>query len=211
MGRNVNPAEQVIRQKFQQYYLDPKRQLDPPPNPSEREYGFLLFNGKFMVRHRSFKDPTSLLTAVRDLVPSHVYFSTAYYREPTAPMEQKGWIGADLVFDIDADHLNTPCKPDQRRRNKSRRRTTNRPARLERTNSCWNIRHSRKRDRPDRPHLKSSQRPEVLGQRGSPQETVLELREGRRNVHLEDPRIKSCREKIGQNRLCCYNRYSQTH
>src|SRR2546428_807020 len=65
-----------------------------------------------MVRHRSFKDPLSLLAAVRDLVPSHVYFSTAYYREPTAPMEEKGWIGADLVFDIDADHLNTPCKPD---------------------------------------------------------------------------------------------------
>jgi DNA primase small subunit len=108
----VNPAEQAIRQKFQQYYLDPNRRLDPPPSPAEREYGFLLFNGKFMVRHRSFKDPGSLLRAVRDLVPLHVYFSTAYYREPTAPMEEKGWTGADLVFDIDADHLNTPCKPD---------------------------------------------------------------------------------------------------
>src|SRR5437899_10359407 len=26
-------------------------------------------------------------------------------------MEEKGWKGADLVFDIDADHLDTPCKP----------------------------------------------------------------------------------------------------
>jgi DNA primase small subunit len=108
----VNPAEHAIRQKFQQYYLDPKRQLDPPLNTPEREFGFLLFNGKFMVRHRAFKDPASLLGAVRDLVPSHVYFSTAYYREPTAPMEEKGWMGADLVFDIDADHLNAPCKPN---------------------------------------------------------------------------------------------------
>lgn len=65
-----------------------------------------------MVRHRAFKDAGSLLTAVRDLVPSHTYFSTAYYRNPTAPMEEKGWLGADLVFDIDADHLNTNCKPD---------------------------------------------------------------------------------------------------
>ncbi len=108
----MNPAEQVIRQRFQQYYLDLNRKMDPPPSPAEREYGFLLFGGKFMVRHRAFKDPASLLTAVRDLVPLHVYFSTAYYREPTAPMDAKGWTGADLVFDIDADHLNTPCKPD---------------------------------------------------------------------------------------------------
>ena len=108
----MNPADQVIRKQFQQYYLNPNRRLDPPPNPQEREYGFLLFGGKFMVRHRSFKDQSSLLTAIRDLVPLHVYFSTAYYRDPVAPMEQKGWEGADLVFDIDADHLNTPCKPD---------------------------------------------------------------------------------------------------
>ena len=63
-----------------------------------------------MIRHRGFKDPTALLGAIRDLVPAHVYFSTAYYKDPTAPMEAKGWMGADLVFDIDADHLDTPCK-----------------------------------------------------------------------------------------------------
>ena len=64
-----------------------------------------------MVRHRAFRGPSVLLGAIRDLVPAHVYFSTAYYQEPTAAMEEKGWKGADLVFDIDADHLDTPCKP----------------------------------------------------------------------------------------------------
>ncbi len=64
-----------------------------------------------MVRHRAFKDPAVLLGAIRDLGPAHVYFSTAYYQDPTASMEQKGWKGADLVFDIDADHLDTLCKP----------------------------------------------------------------------------------------------------
>ncbi len=76
-----------------------------------REYGFLLFKEKFMVRHRAFKSLDTLLSAIRDLIPLHVYFSTAYYNNPTAPMEEKGWQGADLVFDIDADHLDTPCKP----------------------------------------------------------------------------------------------------
>ena len=65
-----------------------------------------------MVRHRTFRDSRILLTAIRDLVPAHVYFSTAHYIDPTAPMEAKGWKQADLVFDIDADHLNTPCKQD---------------------------------------------------------------------------------------------------
>jgi DNA primase small subunit len=107
----VTPTEQIIRQKFQNYYLAHSN-LYLPPDATNREYGFLLFKEKFMVRHRSFKDPSILLTAIRDLVPAHVYFSTAYYREPTASMDEKGWRGADLVFDIDADHLDTPCKPE---------------------------------------------------------------------------------------------------
>jgi len=27
-------------------------------------------------------------------------------------MENKGWIGADLIFDIDADHIETRCKTE---------------------------------------------------------------------------------------------------
>jgi len=107
----MNPTEQLISQKFQQYYLGSSAKLAIPPKMEEREYGFLLFKEKFMVRHRGFKTQESLLSAIRDLVPAHVYFSTAYYRDPTAPMDQKGWQGADIVFDIDADHLETPCKP----------------------------------------------------------------------------------------------------
>ncbi len=107
----MSTVEQVIRQKFQQYYLGPGAKLSLPPRMEEREYGFLMFKEKFMVRHRTFKTQESLLAAIRDLAPAHVYFSTAYYRDPTAAMDEKGWQGADLVFDIDADHLETPCKP----------------------------------------------------------------------------------------------------
>src|SRR5438445_320866 len=106
--QNANPTEQLIRRKFQEYYLSLNKEFYIPPHPEEREYGFLLFKEKFMVRHRAFRDPSVLLGAIRDLVPAHVYFSTAYYQEPTAAMEEKGWKGADLVFDIDADHLDTP-------------------------------------------------------------------------------------------------------
>jgi DNA primase small subunit len=43
--------------------------------------------------------------------PAHAFHSAAYYETPDAPqMPLKGWLGADLVFDIDADHLNCPCQ-----------------------------------------------------------------------------------------------------
>lgn len=108
----MNRTEQVVKQQFQEYYTTAKKQFYAPPRPEEREYGFLLFKEKFMVRHRGFKDPDALLGAIRDLVPAHVYFSTARYQEPTASMQEKGWKSADLVFDIDADHLDTPCKKE---------------------------------------------------------------------------------------------------
>ena len=45
-----------------------------------------------------------------DYGPAHTYFSAAYYDSPRADMAYKGWLGADLVFDIDADHFDLPCQ-----------------------------------------------------------------------------------------------------
>lgn len=43
--------------------------------------------------------------------PAHVFHSAAYYQTPDAPqMPLKGWQGADLIFDIDADHFDLPCQ-----------------------------------------------------------------------------------------------------
>jgi len=42
--------------------------------------------------------------------PSSVYCSNATYEWPTLQMDEKGWLGADLIFDIDADSIPTPCK-----------------------------------------------------------------------------------------------------
>ena len=91
----MNPTELLIRRKFQEFYLGLTKEFYLPPRPEKREYGFLLFKEKFMVRHRAFRDPSVLLGAIRDLVPAHIYFSTAYYQEPTAAMEAKDLKGAD--------------------------------------------------------------------------------------------------------------------
>lgn len=62
-----------------------------------------------MVRHRSAASLKGLKTLICELVPSDVYHSCAYYENPEADMDKKGWLGADLVFDIDADHIPTSC------------------------------------------------------------------------------------------------------
>src|SRR5260370_17653683 len=98
-AESVNPTEQLIRRKFQEYYLSLAKELFLPPHPEQREYGFLLFKEKFMVRHRAFRDPNVLMEAIRDLGPAHVYFSTAYYQEPTAAIDPTAWHSAQLTSD----------------------------------------------------------------------------------------------------------------
>jgi DNA primase small subunit len=76
----------------------------------EREFGFLLFKERVMVRHKAFQEFSSFNNSLLSLIPSDVYYSTAYYEHPDLVMEQKGWLGSDVVFDVDADHLDTVCK-----------------------------------------------------------------------------------------------------
>jgi len=62
-----------------------------------------------MLRHKSFDAKNELVSFLGDSVPRDAYFSCAYYEDPLAEMESKGWLGADLIFDIDADHIPTSC------------------------------------------------------------------------------------------------------
>ncbi len=72
------------------------------------EFGFASFEG-WMLRHKSFKNSYQLKEFLQSSVPSDAYYSCAYYEDPEADMDRKGWLGADLVFDIDADHIPTSC------------------------------------------------------------------------------------------------------
>jgi len=62
-----------------------------------------------MVRHKGFKDAEDFRHFLLRSVPSDVYYSSAYFEKPEAEMDAKGWLGADLIFDIDADHIPTRC------------------------------------------------------------------------------------------------------
>lgn len=99
-----------IQAKFLEYYESAFQESWIPNSFENREFGALLFKEKTMVRHRSFKQPDELKEFLCELIPSDAYYSSAYYEDPAAnEMSAKNWLGADLIFDIDADHISTPC------------------------------------------------------------------------------------------------------
>ena len=89
---------------FREYYL--RSDIILPPRFTMREYGFMFFDRKYVLRHLGFKNKREIKKFFVSNVPRHAYYSTAYYTDPSnKDMESKGWLGADLIFDLDADHL----------------------------------------------------------------------------------------------------------
>jgi DNA primase small subunit len=100
-------TREYLSGRFGDYY----RGVDPtlPPAPDAREWGHIPWTGgesTTMVRHQSIYDLGDVGDFLAREAPRHVYFSAARYDDPGANgMDEKGWQGADLVFDLDADHL----------------------------------------------------------------------------------------------------------
>jgi DNA primase small subunit len=102
-------SQSFIRDKFAGYYKQHSASILAPSSLERREFGFLLLEKRVMLRHKGFMDVEGLRSSLATVVPSDVYYSSAYYERPEEEMKAKGWLGADLVFDIDADHIPTPC------------------------------------------------------------------------------------------------------
>jgi DNA primase small subunit len=105
----MEASREFVYQKFSEFYHDPANAVPAPLLPHQREFGYLTFKEKFMVRHRRFEQIANFRAVLADTVPSDVYHSCAYYENPDFEMDKKGWIGSDIVFDIDADHIPTSC------------------------------------------------------------------------------------------------------
>jgi DNA primase small subunit len=86
------------------YYKSNKINL--PDRFGRREYAFVFFGGKGMIRHIGFDKKDQFNNFINENVPLHAYYSSAYYKTPDAPtMQEKDWMGAELIFDLDSDHL----------------------------------------------------------------------------------------------------------
>lgn len=98
-----------MRKVYREYYFNRHSMVEVPSKLASREFGYIPFGGG-MIRHLSFKSGGELAAELVKQAPSSVYCSNAVYERPTLQMDEKGWLGAELIFDIDADSIPTPCK-----------------------------------------------------------------------------------------------------
>ncbi|RQG91445.1 DNA primase small subunit PriS [Natrarchaeobius halalkaliphilus] len=96
-----------LRGRFRDHYR--RTEITLPPAANEREWGFIPWTdgpGTTMVRHRSLLELGDISEFLVRKRPRHVYFSAGRFRDPGASsMDAKDWQSADLIFDLDADHL----------------------------------------------------------------------------------------------------------
>jgi len=104
--KDIEPikTKDYLKDKFQEYYKNADITL--PPRFTSREWGFLSWKGGIMNRHVNFRTVKEVKAYLARIAPAHCYHSVAYYKDPSKnTMIDKVWQGADLIFDLDADHL----------------------------------------------------------------------------------------------------------
>jgi len=101
---DIKKSLEFLKDSFKGYYKNNNVIL--PDRFGRREFAFVFFGGKGMMRHTGFEKKNLINHFLKDRAPSDVYYSSAYYKTPDAPtMQEKSWMGAELIFDLDSDHL----------------------------------------------------------------------------------------------------------
>jgi len=101
---SVQKSIEFLKSTFQAYYAS--NTIELPDRFGRREFAFLLFGGKGMIRHLGFEKREMIWNFLEERAPQHAYYSSAYYQHPdAAKMPDKLWMGAELIFDLDSDHL----------------------------------------------------------------------------------------------------------
>lgn len=101
---SIQPSLDFLISRFQSYYSTVS--FDLPDRFGRREFAFVLFGKKGMIRHTAYDKKQVFMNDLKQRAPQHAYYSSAYYQIPDAPtMQEKNWMGAELIFDLDSDHL----------------------------------------------------------------------------------------------------------
>ena len=106
MGNFFTSKESLefLKNTFREYY--DKNKIELPDRFGRREFAFVFFGGKGMMRHIGFEKKIHFTNFLREKTPGHAYYSSAYYQIPdAATMQEKNWMGAELIFDLDSDHI----------------------------------------------------------------------------------------------------------
>ncbi|MEM0056891.1 MAG: DNA primase small subunit domain-containing protein [Candidatus Geothermarchaeota archaeon] len=89
---------------FKRYYYTHSKDICRSIRDFEsREFAYVDFDN-IMRRHIALSEST-FVEWILNNVPRHFYYSSSYYLFPSKEMGEKGWLGADLIFDIDIDHI----------------------------------------------------------------------------------------------------------
>ena len=100
----------LVKKLLKSYYT--KADVSPV-HIERREFGFGNFEKKIDFRHVSFRNGMEFKKYLIDNAPAFVNYSPSEYERPDArPMENKGWIGRELVFDLDATDLKLQCQKE---------------------------------------------------------------------------------------------------
>ena len=107
----MQSTEQFLRSEFQQFYKS--HAVPAPLKIGQREFGIGAFGKKISMRHLAFADSNELNGFLRNEVPFYISYSCAYYKYPEMqPMNAKHFLQADLVYEFDADDLQTECRQE---------------------------------------------------------------------------------------------------
>ena len=99
----------AINHILKRYYAANASKVPIPSKIEQREFGYQPLNSGW-IRHLGIEG-NELARILESSVPVSVYCSAAYYEKPAArPMAAKGWIGTDLIFDIDAKDIGLDCR-----------------------------------------------------------------------------------------------------
>ena len=100
-----------LKRLFKAYYKEHHEDLPIINLFTQREIGLIPWDKQIMIRHLGFENTDYFKSFIIETVPRHLYASGSLYEQPNAPrMDEKAYIGCDLIIDIDVDHFYTPCK-----------------------------------------------------------------------------------------------------
>lgn len=106
MGNSTSSQSwlEVYEEIFRRYYS--RADLLLPNDFYVREIALQTLYGENYIRHLSFSTISEFRRAITERIPRHLFYSSAKYREPAnTSMDEKQWMGSDLVFDIDANDV----------------------------------------------------------------------------------------------------------
>jgi DNA primase small subunit len=107
----MDKTSRYLSGRFRDYYRN--SDIYTPPEPEKREWAYVRWDGEYNRHFSYFELGEDLSSYFSNESSKDVFFSCAKFDDPgLSDMESKGWIGADLIFDIDAPDLPNVSEED---------------------------------------------------------------------------------------------------